>query len=100
MILQELRNVHRWRFNRGHNLHAIASGHNHALRHARQRRQRSRHLGQLVARDGDPLTQLNRRGLVVDADEREGHGAPYLCTWLNWLAAHTASMTRNTAPER
>ena len=36
-------------------------------------------VGQIVARDGDALAQLDGRGLVVDADENElAHGAPNL----------------------
>ena len=35
--------------------------------------QGARGLGQIVARDGDPLAQLDGRGLVVHADERQRH---------------------------
>ncbi len=101
MILQKLRKIHRRRLNRGHNLHPVAGRNDHALRHPRQSRKGPRDLGQIFARNGDPLPQVNGRGLVVYADQGQGrHEAPYLCTWLNRFAAHTASITRNTAPDR
>ena len=56
--------------------------------------------GSSSRRDGDALAQLDGRGLVVHADERQRHGAPNLCTWLKRLAAQTASITTRTAPER
>ena len=56
--------------------------------------------GRSSRRDGDPLPQRDGRGLVVHANERQCHGAPNLCTWLKRLAAQTAIITTNTAPER
>jgi len=90
----------RLRFQGHKNFHAIAGGDNHALRHSGHRGQSARSLRQILAGYGDPLAQLNGRGLVVDADEGQGHLGPYLCTWLKTLAASTASITRKTAPER
>ena len=55
--------------------------------------QGARSLGQILAGDGDALAQLNGRGLVIHADERECHWGPNLWTWLKRLAAHTAIIT-------
>ena len=35
-------------------------------------------LRQLVARNGDPLAQLDGRGFVIHPNQRERHGAPNL----------------------
>ena len=88
------------RVNGGQQLHAIAGGDDHALGDAGHGGQGARRLRQLLARDGDALAQLDGRGLVVDADEDQGHYGPYLWTRLMTLAASTTSITRKTAPER
>ena len=79
---------------------AIARGNDHALGDAGYISQRACGFGQFIARDSDALAQLDGRGFVIDPYESERHGAPNLWTWLTRLAAHTPSMTTNTAPER
>src|SRR5580658_1788286 len=83
----------------GQNLNAVAGGDDHAFLHAGDGGEQARHFGQVVAADGDALAQLNGSGFVVHADEGQGHGAPYLCTWLTRLLAQTKSMTTTTTPE-
>src|ERR1035437_8256578 len=84
----------------GQNLPAVAGGDNHALGHSWHGGQGAGGLRQMLARYGDALAQFNRRGLVIDADEDQGHWAPIPCTRLIILAAITASITRKTAPAR
>ena len=46
----------------------------------RAARQSAGGLRQIVARDGDPFAQLDGRGLVVDSNQGQCHGAPNLWT--------------------
>ena len=52
------------------NFDAVAGGDDHALGNAGHRGQRARGLGQIFARNGDALAQLDGRRLVVDSDQR------------------------------
>ncbi len=96
---EELRNRCFRAVNHGQQLHAVAGGDDHALRHARRRGQGAGGLGQLIAADGDLLPQRDGRGFVVHANECERHWGPNLCTWLKKLAAQTAIITTSAAPE-
>ncbi len=99
VAVKERRQVRVRRFERGENLDAVTGGDNHALGDAGSGGEGAGGLGQVIAGDGDAFAELNGRGLVVDADDRKGHWAPNLWTWLKALAAKTASMTMKTAPE-
>ncbi len=92
--------VHIFCLHGGQQLHTVAGGDDHALRHARSGGKRARGFSQVRAGDGDLLAHGNGRGLIVHANERQGHWGPYLCTWLIRLAAHTDTTTKKTAPER
>ena len=59
---------------------AIAGGNDHALTDAWHCGQGTGRVRQIVARDGDFFAQLDGSGLVIDANEREGHWPPYLWT--------------------
>jgi hypothetical protein len=67
---------------------------------AGKRGQRAGSLGQVLARDCNLLPQLDGRGLVVDSNQGQTHGAPNPWTWLKRLAVHTTIMTIKTMPER
>ncbi len=51
-------------------------------------------VGEARGGDGEALANLDGRGVVVDAEEDEAHGAVNLWTAENWLAAQTARTTR------
>ena len=56
-------------------LGAVAGRQQHRLMHARQRAQRCQRRRQRVRGERHPLAQGNRRGLVVDAEDVQAHGA-------------------------
>ena len=53
--VQKSRQISRRPLKSRHNLHAVAGGDDHALRHARHRSQRPRCLGQVLPRNRNPL---------------------------------------------
>ncbi len=67
LTLQKRRKINRRRFNSRQDLDPVTGGDDHALRNAGHSRQGTRYLGQFLARDRNPLTQRDGRGLVVDA---------------------------------
>ncbi len=99
VAMQESSEVSLRRLDGSEQLHAVAGGDDHALSHAGDGGEGARGFRQLVAGDGDALTQLNGSRFVVDANDGEGHWAPNLCTWLMKLAAQTPIITTSTAPE-
>src|SRR5690349_671247 len=86
-------------FGAGEHLHAIASREHHSLIHARLLHQRTDGIRQLRLRNSKPLAHLQRRAVVVHADEVKVHGAINLCVWLKLLAtqASTAAPKANVA---
>ncbi len=99
MLLQKTGEVDGRRLGRGQNLNPVAGGNDHAFGYAGDVSQGAGDLGQFLAGDGDALTQFDGSGLVIHANDSQGHWAPYLWTWLSMLAAHTASITTKTPPE-
>src|SRR5262249_4523159 len=77
----------------GEHFHAIAGGKHHAFIHTRLLDQSAHHIRQTLFGNGQPLAQLQRRGVVVHADEMKIHGAINLCVWLKLLAAQAPMAT-------
>ena len=100
IVADEVHQVGRVRRQAGEQLHPVAGGENHALQHPWRLHQRARRLLQLLRPNGQPLAQLDGRGLVVQPQQDNIHGAVNLCTELSWLAAQTLITTRNTRLER
>ena len=63
----------------GDKFNAVASGDDHALGHSGMLGQFLAGLRQSRFRNGQALAHLDRRGLVIDADELELHDAINLC---------------------
>ena len=80
-------------------LNPVAGGQDHRLAHVRPRLEGAERRGQIVRRDGNLLAQLHRRIAMVQAREKEIHGAENLCTELSRFAAHTLSTTRKATED-
>jgi hypothetical protein len=63
----------------GDKFHAVAGGNDHALGNGGMLRQSLASLGQTRFGNRQALAHLDRRGLVIDADELESHDAINLC---------------------
>src|SRR5262249_39750656 len=79
----------------GEHFHAIAGGKHHAFVNARLLDQGAHHVRQTFFGNSQPLAQLQRRCVVVHADEVEIHGPINLCVWLKLLAAQATTATAN-----
>ena len=100
IVADKVQQVGRVRLLAGEQLDPVAGGENHSLQHPRRLHQGARRLLQLLRPNGQPLAQLDGRGLVVQPQQDDIHGAVNLCTELSWLAAQTLITTRKTRLER
>jgi hypothetical protein len=90
----------------GEELDSIAGGEDEAFADAGLVEEGAGGVGEAGGGDGEALADLDRRGVVVDAEEDEtsmggrAHGVVNLWTVENWFAAQTARTTKKTKLER
>ena len=100
VIADKVQQVRCVRLLAGEQLDPVTGGENHSLQHARRLHQGPRCLLQLLRPNSQPLAQLDGRGLMVQSQQDDVHGAINLCTELSWLAAQTLITTRKARLER
>ncbi len=81
-------------------LDSITGGENHPFTNTGMREKRTCFVGKFLGRDGEAFAQLDGRGFVIQACEKNLHEAVNLWTELKRLAAQTQSMTRKTTEDR